>query len=355
MLKANIPGEMRAIIWEGIGKVSLHKRPIPVPGRGEVLIQVLYNGLCSTDYPIVQGEVDGSWPGMLIGHEPVGRVIGLGEGVTFPPLGARVALDTMLACGKCRFCHEGHPELCVASDEIGFSVDGNFSDYAVHPAANWHVLPEAVDDLTGTLIEALTCQLGAVDSLNVAFGESVAIVGSGLAALNFIQLMRLKGAGHIALSMFPIQERMDLAVQLGADQVISDGNLDTLRQQPKIQAEDGFDVVVDAVGTQEAALAALSLARRGGKVLLYGLNKAVINDFPLGSTIFRNLTLYGRTSAPHAWETAIDLVARGAIRLGEMVGEVVELEDVPRLLTVDSAQRRPLKRVVRVGSSPRQI
>jgi L-iditol 2-dehydrogenase len=339
---------MRAVIWEGIGRVSLQRRPVPHPGPQQALVEIITNGLCSSDYPIVEGQVDGSFPGMILGHEPVGRVMALGEGCTFPALGQRVALDTMMSCGKCRFCKEGHPELCMASTEIGFSADGCFSDYAVFPAANLHVLPDTITDLEATLIEALTCQLGAIDSLNIQFGESVAILGSGVAALNFIQLARLKGAGKIGVSMKNLPERLGMAGQLGADLIVTAGP-QSLRDLPQARADDGYDVVIDAVGTQDTALAALALARRGGKVLLYGLAQAVIDRFPLGMLIFRNLTLYGRTSAPRMWEPAIDLLGRRALQLGQLISAVVTLEEVPDLLANRAGHPRLLKRVVKIG------
>ena len=341
-------GTMRCIIWDGPGKASLQSRAVPSPETGQVLVEVLYNGICSTDYPIVAGEVAGSWPGMVIGHELVGSVAALGAGVSMVKPGDRVALDTMLACGKCRFCLDGHTEWCTHSDEIGFSVDGNYSDYAVIPEGNLHVLPDAIGSLEGTMLEALTCQLGAVDALNVGFGESAVILGSGLAALTFAQLLRLKGAGHLAVSMRPYADRVEMARKFGADQVITDGDLDKLGSEAYIRESDGFDIVIDAVGTQETALMALSLARRGGKVLLYGLSSGFINGFPLGMTIFRNLTMYGRTSAPKMWQSAIELAARKAVHLQEMIGGVVELEDVPGLLMASHHGGGPLKQVARI-------
>ncbi len=339
---------MRSIVWQGPGQVAMQQREVPRPGPGQVLVEVLVNGLCSTDYPIVEGQVAGSWPGMVLGHEPVGRVVGLGEEVTDLTVGQRVVLDTMLACGMCRFCRQGHTELCAHSDEIGFTVDGNWTDYAALPAANLHVLSESIGDLEGTMLEALTCQMGAIEALDVRFGETAAIVGSGLAALTFIQLLRLKGAGHVAIAMRNYPDRAALAKEFGADEIVTDGDGATLRSNPQVQADQGFDVAIDAVGTQQAALAALGLARRGGRVLLYGLRKAVIDEFPLGETIFRNLTLLGRTSAPWMWQPAMDLVARGAIRLSPMIGEVVELEDVPALLNQKTRHGGPLKRIIRI-------
>ena len=340
---------MRAIIWEGAGRVSLQRRLVPQSGPHQALVEIITNGLCSSDYPIVEGQVEGSLPGMILGHEPVGRVIALGEGTTFPALGQRVALDTMIACGKCRFCKEGHPELCMASTEIGFSSDGCFSDYAVFPAENLHLLPDNISDLEGTLIEALTCQLGAVDALDIKFGESVAIIGSGLAALTFVQLARLKGAGKIGVSMKNLPERAKLAEKLGADLVVTAGP-QGLRDLPQARADDGYDVTIDAIGVQDTALAALELARRGGKVLLYGLANAFIDHFPVGMVIFRNLTLYGRTSAPRMWEPAIDLLNRRALQLEQFVGAVVTLEEVPDLLMNRTRHPRMLKRVVHLQS-----
>jgi L-iditol 2-dehydrogenase len=235
----------------------------------------------------------------------------------------------------------------MASTEIGFSADGCFSDYAVFPAANLHVLPDNISDLEGTMIEALTCQLGAIDALDIKFGESVAIIGSGLAALTFVQLARLKGAGKIGVSMKNIPDRVKLAEKLGADLVVT-GSPQELRTLRQARADDGYDVTIDAIGVQEAALASLELARRGGKVLLYGLANAVIDHFPVGLVIFRNLTLYGRTSAPRMWEPAIDLLNRRALQLEQFIGEVITMEKIPDLLMNRSRYPRMLKRVVRV-------
>jgi L-iditol 2-dehydrogenase len=340
---------MRCIIWQAPGRVELCRRPIPAPGEGEALVEILTNGICASDFPIVQGKVDGSIPGMVLGHEPVGRVLALGRGAARLQPGQRVALDTMLACRVCRFCKEGHPEWCTASREIGFTADGCYSDFAVFPEENLHVLPDEIDDIEGTMIEALTCQLGGVDALNIAFGDSVAILGSGLAALTFIQLARLKGAGSIAILMRSYySERAALAREFGADQIVTGGGPAEMRLAPKVQAEDGFDVVIDAVGSQETTLWAIDLARRGGKVLPYGLAQNTIDQFPLGPMIFRNLTVYGRTSAPHAWEPAIELLKRRQLRLGAMAGEVIALEEVPAVLMGQRRGPKPLKRVARV-------
>ena len=371
---------MRAIVWRGPRNVAIEERPVPAPRPGQVLIEVLTNGVCSTDYPIAKGLVAGSKPGMVLGHEPVGIVVDLGEGVAREWLGRRVALDTILACGECRFCREGHGELCASSDEIGFSVDGNWSDFASLPVANLRPLPESIGDVEGTMLEALTCQLGAMQALNVGFGDSVAIVGSGLAALLFVRLARLRGAGHVAIAMRPFAERWTLAEEAGADVVADVGEPEgehggereggyegediapkrgealargrtqgsPLRQSARVRRDDGFDVAIDAVGTGEAARLALSLTRRGGKVLLYGLRSPVMDGFPLAEVIFRNLTLYGRTSAPRMWEPAIDLVGRGAIRLGALGAEEIHLEQLPEILTGPHRHSGPLKHVVRI-------
>jgi L-iditol 2-dehydrogenase len=333
---------------------------VPAPGPDEVLVEVLANGVCSTDYAIAEGHIDGPWPGMIIGHELVGRVVALGEQalalgeqalasgeqVTQPAIGARVVLDTMIACGACRSCKQGHTELCAQSDELGFTLDGTWSDYAALPAVNLRVLHEGVDDLLGTMLEALTCQMGAVDALQVRFGETTAILGSGLAALCFVQLLRLKGAGHVALLMRDYAERVHLARQFGAEPVVE--GLAAMRAHPQVQADEGFDVVIDAVGSQETTAAALSLARRGGRVLHYGLHSAHVDRFPLGETIFRNLTLYGRTSAPWMWGPAMDLVARGDVQLRPMIGGIVEMEALPALMNAPRERGGPLKRIVRV-------
>jgi L-iditol 2-dehydrogenase len=264
----------------------------------------------------------------------------------------RVVLDTMLACGRCNACRRGQTELCANSREIGFSSDGNWSDWAALPVANLYSLPDGVDGPQATMIEALTCQMGAVQALGIGYGDTVAIVGSGLAALLFLQLARLRGASFSALIMRPYVERRAMARELGADWVADDATpAAELRAHESVRPDDGFDIAIDAVGTSEAARLTLALPRRGGRALLYGLRSPAVDAFPLADVIFRNLTLYGRTSAPRLWRPAIDLLARGALRLAGMV-EIVAMEDLPGLLTGErrgGGRAGPLKRVVGIG------
>jgi L-iditol 2-dehydrogenase len=339
---------MRAIVWHGPGQLAYEKVRVPTPGPHEALIEVRYNGLCTTDYEIIAGNVDGAVPPMIVGHEPLGVVVAVGDQVAELGVGQRVVLDTMLGCGLCPACRMGHTELCCDSQEIGFSAPGTWSDFAAVPAANLHAVPDTIGDVEATLIEALTCQMGGISALNVAMGESVAIIGSGLAALLFVQLARLRGTSYVAVAMRDYPPRIALAREFGADQIVVDDPVEALISSGSMRRGGGFDNVIDAVGSPQTVLDAIRLARRGGRVLLYGLHSVTVDGFRLADCIFHNLTLYGRTSAPWMWGSAIDLVGRGDIQLSPLVSEVVRFEEVAGIFQAPRPHGGPIKRVIRI-------
>jgi threonine dehydrogenase-like Zn-dependent dehydrogenase len=339
--------DMQAIVYYGPGNIGFEQRRIASVGPTDARVRITYNGLCTTDYEIVAGRIEGTVPGMIIGHEPVGIVEEVGFGVTEVEPGDRIVLDTMLGCGICEQCRSGHTELCRDSDEIGFSIDGCWSDFGVFPAKNLHIVPEKIEDIDATLIEALTCEMGGVDALDIRMGDDVLIIGSGLAMLIFVQLARLRGAGFIAVGMYDYRERIELAQRFGADVVYTKDPRRESSSSAAMRRRNGFDAVLDAVCTPETVGLSVDLTKRGGSILLYGLRSATLDHFPMAEVIFKNLTLYGRTSAPQMWRRAIDLVAQGDIELAPLVGEVITFEDVVPLFRSPRERGGVIKRVIR--------
>jgi threonine dehydrogenase-like Zn-dependent dehydrogenase len=340
---------MRAVIWEGPNKLKYSTRIIPKPKKDEALVKILYNGLCTTDYEIVSGNVKDTKEGMVIGHEPVAQVIEKGESVDTVRIGDRVLLDTMIGCGECKACCNGHVELCRNSEEIGFTTEGCWSDYAVFPVKNLHPIPDSIGNEEATIIEALTCEMGGIKSLNINLGEHVFIVGSGLAMLIFVQLARLQGAASITVRMYDYPERVSLAKQFGADTIVSDDPYTSLESCKTVKTFGGFDKVIDAVCTESTLALSIQFARNGASILLYGLRSVTIDNFSISDVIFKNLTLYGRTSAPYFWTEAIELVDRGFIKLKLLVSEVIEFSDIIDIFKKEKEHGGPIKRVIRIN------
>jgi L-gulonate 5-dehydrogenase len=272
------------------------------------------NGICATDRELLTGRLAGSQPPLVPGHEIVARVVETGA----PGLavGATVVVDTMLGCGRCDPCLAGRVQLCRSASEIGLSVDGGWRDELVVPARNCHVIPRELSPPIATLVEPLQCQLGAIRRLKLAPADRVLVVGSGVAALLYVQLARLEGA-EVTLSVDD-DARGDLGRRLGADAVVGPS---------ATAAAAAFTHAIDAVGSESALAEAVDALEPGGHLVAYGLGSARPR-FPLQDAIFKNLTITGHTSAPWLWPDAIALAASGRLSLDPLVTDKVEFEAV---------------------------
>lgn len=308
---------MKAWEWRGGVAVERCERPLPRPAPGEVLLRPTANGICATDLELVRGRLAGSRPPLVPGHEIVARVVGGGDETLAE--GTRVVVDTMVGCGRCAACRRGETQLCRAGTELGLSRDGGWRELLTVPAANCHRLPDGLADRTAVLVEPLSCQLGAVrGSPPLARGDRVLVVGSGVAALLFVQLASVEGAAGVTL-VVDDEERAQLARRLGTTEVL------LAPERPPADGE--FALAIDAVGSAETLALAIDAVRPGGHVTLYGLG-AGRPEIPLHACIFKNLTLSGHTSAPWLWEEAIELAATGAIRLDPLVTDAIEFDEV---------------------------
>jgi threonine dehydrogenase-like Zn-dependent dehydrogenase len=193
---------MRAWEWQGPAEVVLVDRSEEEPAPGEVRLEPLANGFCATDLELVSGRLPDSRPPLVPGHEIVARVLdGNDARESGVPAGARVVVDTMIGCGRCLQCRAGRTQVCPDATEIGLTRDGGWRERLTAPEANCHVLPDAVPTELAPLIEPLSCQLGLVRALALGPDDHVLVVGSGVAALLYVQLCVAHGAGAVSIAV----------------------------------------------------------------------------------------------------------------------------------------------------------
>ena len=167
---------MRAFVINGPGRAEVIDVDPPVAGPGEVVVDVERAGVCGTDMEFFSGEMqylhDGyaAYP-MRIGHEWMGTVSAVGEGVDRAWVGRRVMGDTMLGCGVCARCTSGRQHVCEFRTELGVRGGraGALAEQVAVPARSLHPLPEEVDDVQGALVEPGGNALRAVWGADVAF------------------------------------------------------------------------------------------------------------------------------------------------------------------------------------------
>lgn len=310
---------MRAIEISAPNEWRLVDLPDPRPAPGEVVVGVAWCGICGTDQHILAGGFRADYP-LIPGHEFTGSVVEVGPDVEGWIPGDRVAVDPNIVCGRCPYCRRGEVHLCQALTAVGVNRPGGFAERCCVPATQLHRLPPGVRFGQGALSEPLACVVHGLDRAALRAGERAVVIGTGPIGLLMVQLLRQAGAAWIGVSE-PIGTRRVQALELGADAAWDprvEDSAAAVRRATKI----GADVVVECVGRPEAVTAALACARRGGRVVLFGVAEREA-EVPLRPyDVFLNeLTLIGSYINPFTQARALDLLAGRRINTDAIISD----------------------------------
>ncbi|MBC7187017.1 MAG: zinc-dependent alcohol dehydrogenase family protein [Calditrichaeota bacterium] len=310
---------MRAVVIQGPGRVGVEQVPPPAPGPGEVLIRVKACGLCGTDVHLYRGEYLGSYP-LIPGHEASGEVAGVGPGVTGLAPGERVALEPNISCGSCRFCLTNQQNFCHNWSAVGVTRPGAMAEYVVAPAANCFAIGDLAYE-AAAFMEPLSCVLHGLDQVSVEPGDRVLLFGAGPIGLLLIQVLMALGASQVTVIERSPRRRQS-AAQLGASAFPA-----VTEQLAERAAADEFDLVVEATGDPGLIGETLRLARKGGRVLLFGVppasSTATIEPF----LIFRKgLRVVGSYTSRRNSIAALRLQQAGRVRTEGLVTHRLPLE-----------------------------
>jgi propanol-preferring alcohol dehydrogenase len=306
---------MKAAVVRGFGQpLAIEERPVPVPGTGELLVEVIACGVCHTDLHAAEGD----WPmkpvpPFIPGHETAGRVVALGEGVTGYKLGDAVGIAWLRdACGTCEFCITGWETLCERQRNSGYSVDGGFAQYTTASSAYAGRLPNDVDFLhmAPILCAGVTTYKG-IKETDAQPGEWVAI--SGLGGLGHVAVQYAKAMGMRVVGLDIAQDKLDLARSLGADAAIDARLPDAPAHVVELTKGGAHGVLVTAV-SPPAFSQALQYVRRRGTVVLHGLPPGSF-PLPIFEVVLKRLTIRGSpVGTRHDLAQAIALAAEGKVK-----------------------------------------
>jgi (R,R)-butanediol dehydrogenase / meso-butanediol dehydrogenase / diacetyl reductase len=305
------------------------------PAEGEVVLEVLRAAICGTDASEWDHGPILCRPGVVLGHEFVGRVAAVGADIPDLRVGDRVVSGAGISCGRCAWCLAGRTNLCVEYRTLGLQVDGGLAEYVTSPASICRLVPEQVDDDAAAMTQPLAVALHALSRGALQRQESVAVVGVGGIG-SFI----VAGAAHrapdgrvVAIDLDP--QRLATASALGAHEAVDASGQDLAQLLLELTGGVGFDVVIEATGAPHAPAASLAGARRGGRVLLVGLHGAPC-ELELTPTILREIDVF--TTVAHVCDTDIPAAL-------ELLAESV-------VATVTAGPRIPLDELVAEGLRP---
>jgi L-iditol 2-dehydrogenase len=296
-------------------------------------------GICGTDLHIMKDEYR-SDPPVTLGHEVAGTIRAIGEGVTGWRVGERVVTETYFSvCGRCEHCRTGRPNLCAERRSIGSFENGGFAARVLVPATNLHALPDTLGFPEAALVEPLACvvrgllELGRLDA-----GDRVAITGPGPIGLLALQVAKAAGGTVAMLGTSADAARLEMAVGLGADGVLSvDGDADLVDAVVAVLGGPP-EVVIECSGAAPAAALLLRLVKKTGRFIQVGLYGRPI-QLDMDQVCYKELTVSGSfATTPSSWYRALALAGSGTVSLAAIVGATVPLRDWARAF--DALQTR---------------
>ena len=218
---------MLAAVYHGPNDLRVEEIPVPKIGPGELLIKVLSASICGTDLRIFHGNHRMYGPGTvrIPGHEVVGNIAEVGEGLTGFRVGERMFIAQNMGCGQCAQCVSGNNNLCANYDAVGVTIDGGFAQFMRVPAnsiqqGNVIKVSENVDQAVAALMEPFACVLRGQNALHIKPGEVVLIIGAGPIGVMHTKLAKMRGAGRVIVSE-PMPERAAKVKRMGADRVVN--------------------------------------------------------------------------------------------------------------------------------------
>ncbi|NUP43680.1 MAG: alcohol dehydrogenase AdhP [Streptomyces sp.] len=283
---------MKAAVVRALGApLVIEDRPDPEPGPGQVRIRVEASGLCHTDIHAAHGD----WPvtpepPFVPGHEGVGLVEKLGDGVTHLSVGDRVAVPWLgKACGRCEHCLSGWETLCEQQINTGYGCDGGYAEKMLAWADFAQPVPEGVDAVEAA---PLTCAgVTTYKALKVAGVRPAQLVAiSGIGGLGHLAVQYAKIAGATVAAVDVTDEKLELAAELGADLVIDARKQDV----GAVLRQHGGAHAAIALAVNEAAFTAVNSGlRRGGKLVMVALPAHGTIQIPIFDTVLNGTSVIG--------------------------------------------------------------
>ncbi|RKX81356.1 MAG: hypothetical protein DRP58_11910 [Spirochaetes bacterium] len=318
---------MKAVVVRAPMDYSVETVPIPKVSQGGLLLKVLACGLCGSDLRTLRmGHRKVTFP-WTIGHEISGEIVEVGSEYSGDlKNGDILAVGPLAYCGTCDFCQDGEYELCENQKEIGQHWPGGFAEYIAIPEenvllGNIQKVPEGGDPVIAAITEPVSSCVNAQEKADIKLGETVVIIGTGPIGCIHISLARARGARKIFVVDISA-DRLKMAEAFKPDAVINGSECDPVEEVMKLTEGRGAHVVIAAAPAPQAAVQAVEMARKGGRVIQFG-GMPKDNSKPgvdMNIVHYRGLHIIGTTTfAPRHNRIALNLLLEGIIPADKLV------------------------------------
>jgi S-(hydroxymethyl)glutathione dehydrogenase/alcohol dehydrogenase len=343
------------VVYEPGKRIEVEELDLDGPREGEVLIRYTHAGLCHSDIHIAHGDLAARLP-MVLGHEGAGIIEEVGPGVTRVAPGDHVVCSFIPSCGVCRYCATGRQSICDLGATIlegslpggrfaftgprgeygGMCMLGTFSQYGVISQTS---AVKVDDDLPLDKAVLVGCGVptgwgSAVNTANVAPGDTVAIYGIGGIGINAVQGARYAGAKNV-VAIDPLENKREKAMELGATHAFATAEeaQEAITEMTRGQGADSAILTVDLM-TAEVVAAGFNAIGKGGIVVVTGLNKIELPTVQLSGsilTLFRKTvkgSLFGDCNPTTDIPKILGLYQAGDLKLDEIITRTYTLDEV---------------------------
>ena len=307
---------MKAVRYYGPGQpFRLEEVDSREPGSGEVLVRVTASGMCHTELHFKSGLLDLGVAPITMGHEVVGRIEAVGEGVSPERVDERVIVYYYLGCLECAYCRVGDEHLCPnLRAEYGFISDGGYAEYVTVPARNAVPLSATIDDVEAAPIGCgITTAVHAAKLAKPGIGEWVVVYGVGGVGFGLVQLARAIGARTIAVGRSAA--KLNKALEVGAEFALNASEASVVERIREITEGAGADIVFECVGTEESMKEASAALGRRGRLVFIGYSPDSFTVHPIQLVVFEQKVMGSVGATLSELHEAVDLVmTRGVVR-----------------------------------------
>jgi len=294
---------MKAALLIEPRKLVITDAPTPAPGPGDVLIRVLLGGICGSDHTLYHGRFGVPMP-VIPGHEAIGRIEEIGDGVSGLAVGQRVTIQPNFSCGSCALCRAGHKNICPSKVRLGVDTNGVFAELVKAPADYVWPVPEGLEDDVAVFTEPLAVTVHAMKICAPQVGDRTLIFGAGIMGLLSLQLAAAKGAEVTACDI--VESRLEMAKQLGASRVIG-------TKEPVESFYDAFDVIYETSGAPGALDQVIRLAAPLGKIVILSL-PGKDHPVPTDLIVRKELQIMGSLIYTNEFPESMDILKSGKIK-----------------------------------------
>ena len=309
------------------------ERAVPEIHDDLVLVKVKASGICSSDIPRIFKKGTYHFP-TIPGHEFAGEVVKIADEKNKQWLGKRVGVFPLIPCGSCAQCQNKHYEMCENYNYLGSRTDGGFAEYVAVPAWNLIEIPDEIDFKSAAMLEPLAVALHCTNQARIKQGDSVAIVGSGMIAFAVAQWAKIAGATRVCV-VARNQNKHLIAEKLKTEY--------RLKEELK---DVKFNVVIEAVGTNEALNTAITLTDAGGTAVLMG------NPYSDMTLLRKQLHVVGTWNSSFdgqnrsEWHYVVDMLQCGILNVAPLITHVYDQEKLEEGLKLMKNNLEPYCKVM---------